>query len=172
MRTTFPLELEQFIEHELAAGHFASRDALIVAAIRLLMQRQADLAHLKAASPGAEGGHSTAGQPMFTFFACTSEKVENVESRSRDQFPPGLRGTLRGSPFEKGHRYRVIAEAPGWNDSLNVGEVITYERSTWSRYDEATIYIFRSNENKERTWILRDDDSLESWRRVFEPVRD
>ena len=47
MSLAFPPEIERFVENEVASGTYPSRDALIVAAVGLLKQRQADLEGLR-----------------------------------------------------------------------------------------------------------------------------
>jgi antitoxin ParD1/3/4 len=48
MSMVLPPEIEQFVEQEVATGAYSSRDELIIAAVQLLRQRQADLSRLRA----------------------------------------------------------------------------------------------------------------------------
>ena len=56
MTVAFPPDIESFVEREVSSGAYGSREELIVAAVELLKQRQADLARLKAdIAEGMEG---------------------------------------------------------------------------------------------------------------------
>ena len=56
MSVVFSPAIEAFVEHELSSGAYASREELIVAAVELLKQHQADLARLRAEiAEGMEG---------------------------------------------------------------------------------------------------------------------
>jgi putative addiction module CopG family antidote len=63
MSVDFPPDIETFVEHEVSSGSYASREELIVAAVGLLRQRQADLERLRAdIAEGMEGDGIPAGQ--------------------------------------------------------------------------------------------------------------
>lgn len=47
MSVDFPADIETFVEQEVLSGVYASREELIVAAVTLLRQRQADLERLR-----------------------------------------------------------------------------------------------------------------------------
>ena len=56
MSFDLPPEIESFVEHEVLTGAYASREELIVAAVTLLQQRQAELDQLrKEIAEGMEG---------------------------------------------------------------------------------------------------------------------
>ena len=90
-------------------------------------------------------------------------------------------GTHRGSPFNRGEFYRVIAEGVWWYQAPTVGDILRYEGAKWSHYDGASAYIFSASEannywfdgNKywfdgyKYWWFLRDDELLKEWQRVF-----
>jgi hypothetical protein len=84
------------------------------------------------------------------------------------------RPTWRVSPFEVGKRYRALRSAPALpaESKLVPGEIITYEQSSYSRYDGCSIYHFKNDSGKGRTWLLSDNAPVESWRAVFAPVED
>ena len=65
MSVDFPPEIETFVEREVSSGVYASREELIVAAVALLRQHQADLTRLR--SDIAEGlqGEGIPAQQVF-----------------------------------------------------------------------------------------------------------
>jgi Arc/MetJ-type ribon-helix-helix transcriptional regulator len=65
MPTAFPPEIERFVEHELAAGEFSSRDELIVTAVDLLRQRKADLDRLRGEIAEGLQGEGIPGSEVF-----------------------------------------------------------------------------------------------------------
>ena len=81
-------------------------------------------------------------------------------------------GTWRGSPFVQGHRYRVLKEGPSYDGHLSPGEVLGYFGAYYGIYDGVSVYAFKNDQGQERTWMLRDDEPLESWNRVFSPDAD
>ena len=52
MAYCFPAELEQLVRQELASGSYSSEDDLLLAAVRLLHQREEDLRNFKAQLQG------------------------------------------------------------------------------------------------------------------------
>jgi putative addiction module CopG family antidote len=66
MSIALPPEVESFVDREVAMGTYASREDVIVAAVELLRQRQADLARLKA---DIEEGLQGEGIPAEQVFA-------------------------------------------------------------------------------------------------------
>lgn len=78
--------------------------------------------------------------------------------------PPG---TWRGSPFVAGRRYRVLKDAPAYEGRLSPGEVVKYFGAYVGIYDGVSVYAFTDEHGQERTWVLRDDEPLESWSSVF-----
>jgi hypothetical protein len=81
-----------------------------------------------------------------------------------------LSGTWRGSPFVLGQRYRVIAPGPSYSGELAVGEVLKYFGAAYGHYDGVSVYVFVTDCDQERTWTLYDDEPLELWSSIFEPV--
>jgi hypothetical protein len=79
-------------------------------------------------------------------------------------------GTSRGNPFIRGHRYRVLREAPSYTGYLTVGEIVEYFGSYYGIYDGASVYAFIDDQGRERTWMLYDDEPLEIWTRIFEAI--
>jgi hypothetical protein len=78
--------------------------------------------------------------------------------------PPG---TWRGSPFVAGHHYRVLKDAPSYHGRLHAGELLRYFGAYIGTYDGVSVYAFTNEDGQERTWILRDDEPLESWSSIF-----
>ena len=71
MSVAFPPEIESFVEQELSAGAFGSRDELILAAVELLRRRKDDHRQLQAEiQKGIEG----AGIPAEQVFASLKAK--------------------------------------------------------------------------------------------------
>lgn len=63
----FPPEIELFVEQAVAGGSYASREELIVVAVELLKERQADLAHL---GTDIADGMRGEGIPQDQVFRC------------------------------------------------------------------------------------------------------
>jgi hypothetical protein len=79
----------------------------------------------------------------------------------------------RPSPFAVGQRYRVRRDFQSLRDSFRAGEVLTYERDTWSRYDECTGYVFtQSGTSILRLWDVYDTEDVAVWRDLFEALPD
>jgi antitoxin ParD1/3/4 len=77
MSVAFPPAVEAFVENELSSGAYASREELIVAAVELLKQHQADLARLRAEiAEGMEGD----GIPAEQVFAELRSKYAQQSS--------------------------------------------------------------------------------------------
>jgi hypothetical protein len=81
--------------------------------------------------------------------------------------PPG---SWRGSPFIRGRRYRVLKEAPSYEGFLAVGEVLLYFGAYVGIYHGVSVYAFMTDLGQERTWMLCDDEPLETWSSFFAPV--
>lgn len=79
----------------------------------------------------------------------------------------------RPSPFVIGRRYRVRRDFQSPRDSFRAGEIFTYDRDTWSRYDGCTGYVFtQAGTPALRCWDIYDDDDLTVWLDLFEPLPD
>jgi hypothetical protein len=81
--------------------------------------------------------------------------------------PPG---TWRGSPFVESQRYVVLAEAPSYDGQLSVGEIVKYVGAYYGIHDEVSVYAFTDDQGHERTWMLYDNEPLETWSRIFAAV--
>ena len=79
-------------------------------------------------------------------------------------------GTWRGSPFVRGHRYRVLETAPSYLGQLTVDEIIQYIGAYHGIYDGVSVYAFINAQGQERTWLLYNDEPLENWPRIFEAL--
>ncbi|AOS45956.1 hypothetical protein Verru16b_03047 [Lacunisphaera limnophila] len=77
--------------------------------------------------------------------------------------------TPRTHPFKKGATYRV-KKAFSSLDDFSEGEVMKFEESSYSRYDEMSGFTFIDKEGKRRRWDIHDQDSIEIWRKLFEEV--
>jgi len=75
--------------------------------------------------------------------------------------------------FEKGRRYRVIAD---WDMTLDkpyhlrVGELVVFCQYFHSFYDGLSDYLFRTDSGEERHWCLDDSKPGEEWKTYFEIV--
>jgi hypothetical protein len=79
--------------------------------------------------------------------------------------------TWRGSPLFEGQAYRVLVVAPSYpHGDFSPGEVLKYYGASYSHYDNMSVYVFTNADGQERTWVLFDDQPLESWSSVFAPV--
>lgn len=83
--------------------------------------------------------------------------------------------TWRGSPFSNEVEYRVISPGDTWSwngfgSDFQVGQVLRFVDSNYSHYDNCSAYIFRDAIGNQFWWALKDDDPLEKWREVFEPI--
>jgi hypothetical protein len=77
--------------------------------------------------------------------------------------------------FEKGRRYRVITECrvPLWEIfHFHVGEIVTFVEDSYSRYDNLSLYVFRTSSGEQRYWALHNDEPEEKWQTIFEKVDD
>ncbi len=78
----------------------------------------------------------------------------------------------RESPFVTGRRYRVRRSFEALRDTFQGGEVLTYERDAYSRYDGLTGYFFsQPGSDRLRAWDISDDQDLETWRQFFEEIQ-
>ena len=84
---------------------------------------------------------------------------------------PDFSGTWREVPFIVGQRYRVIRTARSHDGSLTVGESLKYLGANYGHYDEVSVYVFVTDSGEERTWMLYDDQPLELWSSIFQPLK-
>jgi hypothetical protein len=54
--------------------------------------------------------------------------------------------------------------------SFEEGDVLTFDKDTYSRYDGMTGYFFQDGAGVGRVWDVRDEDAIESWKNLFEEV--
>lgn len=79
----------------------------------------------------------------------------------------------RECPFAVGRRYLVRRDFEALRDRFVLGEALTFDRDSYSRYDAYTGYVFsQPGDPGHRVWDLHDDDDLESWRELFEEIPD
>ena len=73
--------------------------------------------------------------------------------------------------FEVGERYRAKQGFKSGPTSIFVaGEVLTFERPTYSHYDNCFVYLFRSGSGDLKEWWLGEDGDEETWNQYFERV--
>jgi len=70
-------------------------------------------------------------------------------------------GCSRKDPFRPGQKYRVIKAFRALRDSFEEGELLTYQKRSYSRYDSQTGFLFSDSEGKRRVIDLHDDESTE-----------
>lgn len=79
-----------------------------------------------------------------------------------------LTPSWRGNPFDVGGRYRVLESPPLPSSAgFTPGEVLTYQGSGYSHYDEASIHYFLTRDGQTREWWLFDDVPIEHGRTLF-----
>ena len=77
----------------------------------------------------------------------------------------------RASPFAVGRSYRVRRDFKALRDTFAAGEVLVYESDAYSHYHGYTAYVFsQSGREQKRVWDIHDDDTVESWRELFDEV--
>jgi hypothetical protein len=75
------------------------------------------------------------------------------------------------SIFKVNERYRVKQSfMSGPTSGFIAGEVLTFERPTYSFYDNCFVYEFRTVNNDVKTWWLGEKESVELWRQYFESI--
>jgi len=74
--------------------------------------------------------------------------------------------------FTRGCRYRVKQSfKSGPTSAFIAGEILVFERDSYSHYDNSFIYEFRSESSAEtKEWWLLEGQSKELWRQYFEPL--
>lgn len=74
-------------------------------------------------------------------------------------------------PFRVGARYRVKRSFKALRDRFEESEVLVFDSSAWSRYDGITGYFFtQAGAAGVRSWDIGDEESVEIWRELFEPL--
>ena len=72
--------------------------------------------------------------------------------------------------FEKDKRYRVKKSFMKGVTTFFAGEILTFEFESYGRYDDCFSYIFHSQTHGgEKSWMIFENESAESWRDYFEP---
>jgi hypothetical protein len=66
----------------------------------------------------------------------------------------------------------VLKDAPSYEGCLTAGEVLNYFGAYVGIYHGVSVYAFTNDRGQERTWVLGDDEPLETWSSVFAPVAD
>jgi len=75
--------------------------------------------------------------------------------------------------FVPGRNYRVKQTfASGPTTTLTAGEILSFDRNSYSSYDNCFVYVFRSKHGGgvRKEWWLHEEIPPESWREYFEPV--
>jgi hypothetical protein len=78
----------------------------------------------------------------------------------------------RDSPFVRGHRYRVVQDAPSYSGYLAAGECLMYFGAYIGIYDGVHVYAFTNEHGQERTWLVRWDEPRDKWSKVFTALPD
>jgi len=84
----------------------------------------------------------------------------------------GISPTPRDNPLVPGMRYvaRNSLSPASESEQLVVGEVVVYEGSCYSWYDEASVFRFVTDSGERRSWYLSDSQPVESWKELLVPV--
>ena len=81
---------------------------------------------------------------------------------------PGELHAWRQSPFVVGRRYQVRRDFTALRDSFGAGEILTFLRDAYSRYDSYTGYFFSQSDTQPlRVWDIHDDEDLAIWQELF-----
>jgi len=93
-------------------------------------------------------------------------------SAKRDSKSPGpSRPGGRQPIFARGAHYRCLLSFQSGPSSFEAGEVLTFLKETYSRYDTAFVYEFRSDADGQlKYWLLSDGDTPLSWTKYFESL--
>ena len=76
----------------------------------------------------------------------------------------------RPCPFQQGNTYLTKKTVQTPVGSINIGEHLIFESEAYSRYDNLTVFTFRTLEHGEyRQWALHDDEPVEIWTNYFDP---
>jgi hypothetical protein len=80
----------------------------------------------------------------------------------------------RGTPFQEGRRYLTLCADISLppEQSPVAGEVVCYQQSWYSIYDNCSIYFFVNDAGLERNWRLHDSKPFEDWQKFFAAVGD
>ena len=74
--------------------------------------------------------------------------------------------------FVVGIKYRALRDfSSGPTSHFIKGEILLFDRDTYSRYDDCFVYMFHNeNTGESKGWWLFDGESIDSWKDFFEPV--
>lgn len=78
--------------------------------------------------------------------------------------------TWRKDPFVRGACYRVRQSHKSTVGHFQIGDVLRYEESGYSRYDSSSTFHFRDAVGKIQAWEVHDDEPLDRWPEFFEPA--
>lgn len=85
--------------------------------------------------------------------------------------PPGWDAdtdwSRRKAIFTPGARYRVKQKAHG---GFEAGEIVIFERVAYSHYDNTHYFEFHSESGAGKSWLLNDNDPLDTWQQIFELI--
>ena len=74
--------------------------------------------------------------------------------------------------FIVGHRYRVKQNfVSGGMFRFFAGEIVRFQRDSYSHYDNSFVYVFSSElDGEEKEWWLSEEQPPEIWQDYFEPL--
>lgn len=76
----------------------------------------------------------------------------------------------RRSLFKPGRRYRIKSDVSQRHARFDDGEIVTFIRADYSRFDHAYAYCFGHNDGRRDDWWLSDNEPSENSQRYFEPL--
>jgi hypothetical protein len=73
--------------------------------------------------------------------------------------------------FERGKQYRVKQTfQSGPVSTFKAGELLVFERNTYSPYDNSFVYVFQNSQHQIKEWWLPEDQPQDTWRKYFEAI--
>jgi hypothetical protein len=99
-------------------------------------------------------------------FSSASVSLVNAGQRCIDELIMSYTNTI----FVPGQRYRVKQNFKSGPSTFIAGEILIFERDTFSPYDNCFVSVFRSETGAEtKEWWLSESQSKELWQQYFEP---
>ena len=85
MLATLPPDLEAFIQSEVASGKYASATDVVSEAVRLLQEREANMASLRAEIQVGMGAHARGDFTVFDTDAGRQALIDDIQRRGRER---------------------------------------------------------------------------------------
>jgi hypothetical protein len=72
--------------------------------------------------------------------------------------------------FKKNRHYRVIQDFQSGPSNFLRGEILRFDRDSYSPYDNSFVYTFYEEMNTEKVWLLLNNDPDDTWKQYFEEI--